>query len=392
MTTSEHNPFGFPHPELTRIVGRRDAQSIKLLRKELYANAMIVPASRGGGANGHLGLLMPNAPYFLRAGEHYIAPNAPGVQTAHLPNATSAQILEANRQFDKNSKEYSIHASITASLRNQQLLAVDGTYYKKLEDDEFGYVDVSPKAILVHPLTTHYGTRSSTDLEDNRGKLKSPWSPDDEIKTLWTRVSECRNFAAGTTEEITDDILAMRLLLIPFEKVGVLTLYVSEWNRKATVDKTYPAFKLFFSAANKERVRQMTAGTAGYHALHAKNVPPTAPNNQATNVPPTVPHVQAPVPAPATVNLAAAASTVAAPPWDAPRIVSNLIELFYCWTHGLCTNPLHTSGSCTRPREGHQITATAANMMGGNNTIVGGGNRNRRQPRAGAGGNHTTTN
>jgi hypothetical protein len=236
MTTSEPNPFGFPHPELTRIVGRPDAQSIKLLRKELYANAMIVPATRGGGANGHLGLLMPNAPYFLCAGEHYIAPNAPGVQSAHPPNATSAQIIEANRQFDKNSKEYSIHASVTAALRNQQLLAVDGTYYKELEDDEFGYVDILPKAILAH-LTTHYGTRSSTDLEDNRDKLKSPWSPDDEIETLWTRVSECRNFAAGTTEEITDDI-AMRLLLIPLEKAGVLTLYVSEWNRKATVDKT----------------------------------------------------------------------------------------------------------------------------------------------------------
>jgi hypothetical protein len=86
----------------------------------------------------------------------------------------------------------------------------------------------------------------STDLEDNRDKLKRPWSPDDEIETLWTCVSECRNFAAGTTEENPGDI-AMRLLLIPLEKAGVLTLYVSEWNREATVDKTYSAFKLFFS-------------------------------------------------------------------------------------------------------------------------------------------------
>jgi hypothetical protein len=224
------------------------------------------------------------------------------------------------------------------------------------------------QTILAH-LTSNYGTRSSTDLEENRDKLKAPWSPNDEIETLWTRVAECKNLAAGTTETITDAIV-MRLLLIPLEKAGVLTLYAGEWNRKLPADQTYPAFKLFFSAANKERKRQMTAGTAGYHALHAATVP-SSPSDDAT---------AATAPAPAPSYAAAAATTPAA----APRIISNLVEMFYCWSHGLCTNPLHTSQSCNRPRDGHKTDATAANMMGGNNTIIGSGRNNRRGPRTGA--------
>ena len=112
MTNSETNPFGFPHAELTRIPNRPDAQSIKLLRKELYANSLIVPSTRGGGANGHLGLVMPLGTYFIRAGEPYLEPDAPGLQAAHIANATNAQIIEANRQFDKNAKEFSIHTSV----------------------------------------------------------------------------------------------------------------------------------------------------------------------------------------------------------------------------------------------------------------------------------------
>jgi hypothetical protein len=90
------------------------------MRKEIYANALIVPATRRGDANGHLGLVMPNAQYFIRAGEPYLASAAPGIQVPHAANATNIIIIEANQQFDKDSKEYSTHATVKAALRATQ--------------------------------------------------------------------------------------------------------------------------------------------------------------------------------------------------------------------------------------------------------------------------------
>jgi hypothetical protein len=76
MTTSIGAPsFPFPHPQLTQVVGKPTAITIKQLRKEIYANARLVHSERGGGANGYLGIVMETAPYLARAGEAFILPN-----------------------------------------------------------------------------------------------------------------------------------------------------------------------------------------------------------------------------------------------------------------------------------------------------------------------------
>jgi hypothetical protein len=37
----------------------------------------------------------------------------------------------------------------------------------------------------------------------------------------------------------------------------------------------------------------------------------------------------------------------------------------YCWTHGHTTNSSHTSASCQKKADGHEVTATKTNTMGG---------------------------
>ena len=37
----------------------------------------------------------------------------------------------------------------------------------------------------------------------------------------------------------------------------------------------------------------------------------------------------------------------------------------YCWSHGHCCSENHTSATCGSRAPGHQVTATASNMMGG---------------------------
>src|SRR5210317_1138257 len=57
MTT----PIPFPHPVLTRVIGKPTAVTLKILKKEIYANATSVFSNRGGGGLGHLGAVMDPA-------------------------------------------------------------------------------------------------------------------------------------------------------------------------------------------------------------------------------------------------------------------------------------------------------------------------------------------
>jgi hypothetical protein len=101
-----------------------------------------------------------------------------------------------------------------------------------------------------------------------------------------------------------------------------------------------------FNFENKERLRKLTAQTAGYHGAHLAGVVP----------PP-------PVRAPAT-------AVAATPPWPrppvaAPAVIVGDVKMYYCWTHGLGKSASHTSAGCENPAEGHKTNATIRHMIAG---------------------------
>ena len=55
----------FAHHDLTRIHGEPSFSDLKLLTREIKANAMAVHSTLGGGAHGHLGLVLTPAQYAL---------------------------------------------------------------------------------------------------------------------------------------------------------------------------------------------------------------------------------------------------------------------------------------------------------------------------------------
>jgi hypothetical protein len=182
----------FPHPELTPIIGKPTAATLKHLKKEVYANARSVHSDLGGGLNGHLGIVMANAPYILRAGQMFDAPMYPGPQAAHAANSTQSQIVAGDRLYDKSKTDFARYNKVRESIKQQILAAVNSIYYQDLEDDEFGYADVTIPNIITH-LTTMYGQLTAADLENNRAKLTEQWNPDDPIEDLWKRIRVIRS-------------------------------------------------------------------------------------------------------------------------------------------------------------------------------------------------------
>jgi hypothetical protein len=318
----------FPHPSLSAITGQPTNTSIQILQKELYANARAVRSTRGGGANGHLALVMPAVDYDARTHAVFVPPAHPGDNPVHAAGATGPQITETNRTFKAALAEHTLYTTVKEELKKQILLAVEGRYLTILEDNDFGYADVSATNMLAH-LKAEYGQISNDEIEANRALLSADWSPDSPLEDLWIRIQECLRFATAAGEDIPDSAV-LRLTLPLFEKTGVFTNAATTWRARPVVEHTMANFKAHFTFANKERIRQLTAQSAGYHGAHAAA---TIVNAAASAV----------VPPGASSNSGQHAITT-----------DNGVKMYYCWTHGLGTNRSHTGATCNQPAAGHQ--------------------------------------
>jgi len=351
MTTA-NTALTFPKEELTHIVGKPDYASLQKLKKELYANAMAIPSHRGGGQLGHLALLFTPANYLLLPNAAvFVVPVHPGDQPVHAQGATAPQITETNRAYLAQLAEFQTYNAVEQALKKQMLAAVDETYLLPLQDDVFGFAQTTARAMLAH-LTTTYGDLTPDQLETNREKLAADWNPDNPIETLWERVLECQRIATAGDDAISDSTV-VRTLLKLLEDTGLFADAVRDWRKRPNDEWTLEHFKEDFTKANVERVRQLTAQTAGYHGA----------NSATAKVPPTI--------VAGTGTDATTASTVTTGTTPGSVRIGDLY-MYYCWSHGLGLNRGHTSCTCKRKKEGHQDDATADNMKGGNNRIMNG--------------------
>jgi hypothetical protein len=345
MSSTTAHTFAFPHATLTPLHGKPTSATIKLLQREVFANARAIHSTRGGGANGYLAICMTDAIYLARAGQAFIIPVHPGPQPVHAAAATVAQITATNREWDQELLDFNIYHAVTETIRKQILEAVNPTFYDVLEDDTFGYADVTILNLLTH-IQDEYGTMTRTDLESNRNLLKAAWNPDDEFANLWTKIKTVRQIAVDGGDPISDNT-TMELTVQSLRQAGVYGHALQTWDDKSETEQTYANFKTHFSLQEKNRLRNLTAKAAGFNATAC--------------VPPAV-HV-----IPPTDATAAAANTSGTN--TKTNFVSNEIQLFYCWTHGLSRNPAHTGSKCENKATGHKDCATVDNRMGGVNRI-----------------------
>ena len=78
----------FIHPTLTTVHGEPTYSSLKILKQELKANASRVTSDLGGGAHGHLVLVLTPAEYQTISALSYLHPVHPGIFTI-LPGTTN---------------------------------------------------------------------------------------------------------------------------------------------------------------------------------------------------------------------------------------------------------------------------------------------------------------
>ncbi len=243
MTSTSYLPF--PHPTLTPIIGKPDAATLKLLRKEVYANTKSVPSTAGGGLNGHLGIAMPAGAYTIRAGQAFVDPAHPGPLPIHAVGATSALITATNRTYDCTLDDFNTFIRVRQEVKQQILTAVDKIFLQDLEDDTFGFADVSIINVFAH-LTTTYGTLEASDLENNRNKLAIQWNPDAAFETFWLHIRNIRAVATAGAAPIPDGA-TIELSLTALRKAGVYDHAITAWEDKPLTEQTWAIFQTHFT-------------------------------------------------------------------------------------------------------------------------------------------------
>ena len=336
---------------LTPIIGKPTNTTLQILQRQLFPNARSVPSTSGGGTHGHLAVLLSPADYLLRAGVPFVVPVHPGPPSE--PVGTAAVIGVALRNHAEALADLALYNNLNASLTAQILSAVNASFLSALEDPDFGFRDVSPRTMLEH-LRTEYGTLTPEELEKNHAALSEPWKFDDPaIEDLWAKIVNIQRVAAFGAVPIADITIITLILATMIEKTGLLATTTENFRLRPITEWTVATFKTDFILGNKERIRRLTAGDAGFHGAHNAISTTTS-----TPTPPAL--------------AAAAVTPTPAPPAAARHVTVEGGKMYYCWTHGLSPQRNHTSITCLNKAEGHRDDATAFRMRGNNNTISSG--------------------
>jgi hypothetical protein len=382
--TPESMIASLPIPRLTKTVGRPNFFTLKPLRSEIKENAASITSLRGGGNNGHLGLVISAASYANESAVPYVPAVYPGIQPTY-PNAnpTQFQIAEAVREHEEALREWYEIEALTKALKKQITAAIDEPYLRSVRVGT-GLNNVPVIDILNH-LFTNYGRLTEKELTDNDTAFRKEWNPDDAFELIITQIDDCAEMADTAGSPYT----AMQILNNAYtivQNTGIFTQDLKEWKRLPEANRTWPAFKLFMVERQIEnQAHSTTARGAGYHAANAALLEKERENYY--NAAEALSNL-----ATATASdrsaLAALTNTVQQQTDQIKTKDEQIASLkkqldnalknkkatakpstdngSYCWTHGFHVHKDHCSSNCKYKKPGHQDGATRTNTMGGN--------------------------
>ena len=433
MTSTANKPINlkeiyFKHAALTRITGNPKYADLQSMYRECKANAQSVPCNIGGGANGHLGLIISaNAYNTISPGTAYFRPTnpAPYVQGE---NATGPQIAEGNRRYHEATRLFQEANQLESTLQNQIAAALDSTVMMPCLNEETGTVEGTVQDTMQYLFTT-YGNITSASLITKKHTLTTHvYVHDDPIITIFNKIHKYAAMAEAQGAPETDQQL-INIGMVIIQNATIFATHVEDWEKRIAANKTWPHFKTFFTNAqiaykkarptttiaeqgysnqanlveeivnelDQRRIQDDTAAAAEYEAVLAAQ----AAQEQLANAANTESN--------STTTMEALLATMASIQAQVNNNNNNNNNYRgrgrdggrdngyrnqrnganrhrgrdndnnnnnnnnhnngprtakYCWSHGNCAHP---SSECNNKRNGHKNEATFSNMMNGSN-------------------------
>ena len=225
----------FPTASLPRIVGRPNYLKLKDLKKFLQTGALGIQSDLGGGAHGHLGLVLDDATYqAISGGIPYIRPPHPGV--LEVPAGTAHH--EAVRFRDEHQTNLKLHREthdVEATMREIIMLAVEHEWLQAIMDPELDTLTGDIPTILAY-LFLNYGQLDQDFLDKEEKTLDEfVWNPNDHINVVFNAIDKYQKYYNQVGDPRSDSTL-IRLGIKIINKTGEMETAILEWEVLSAVE------------------------------------------------------------------------------------------------------------------------------------------------------------
>jgi hypothetical protein len=189
----------FPHPALPTVQGEPDYQTIHAIRKSLQANSRAIDTHLGGDTLGHLGLIVSDASYAMKAPSTdagatiWIIPQAPG-RAPSTTDGTAAQISAARHVWEEDVQTYRTYTSVQQALKKQIISVFEPMYLDVLSEKMVGFANISARYMLDHLFGT-YDNIAAVDLEIIFEHMRQAWDPQQPVESLFKQIQDREDYS-----------------------------------------------------------------------------------------------------------------------------------------------------------------------------------------------------
>jgi hypothetical protein len=240
----------FEFPELTKLQGEPNSESLFKLRNELKANSQSVYSNLSDGAHGHLALVLSDAQYILLTAQPFVRPVHPG-QLA-IPDGTTGPMATVLREAHQEQlRIFREVQGVEKALLQQIVQAVEAPYLASLRDRTSNSLRGTVYEILDH-LQTVYGRVSPQMIEDREQELRNmTYNAQHPIDTVFNAVEDYADFADLGSQALTQSQTIAKAYVI-LNKTRRFKTDITDWNRRPLAEKTWINFKDHFRRAHQE--------------------------------------------------------------------------------------------------------------------------------------------
>ena len=257
----------FQTPLLPKIVGRPTFDKLRSLKKYLRQNAASVRSDLGGGAHGHLGLILNDAAYLALTGHQYIRPPHPGA--LNIPHGTAHhEAVRLREEHHINIQLFRETIDVENALRNQLIASIEPDYIKELENRDTSTI-IMPLPDILEFLFRRYGLVDSKRLQQTEDKVTAfAWNVSDAPVVLFNLIEDLQ----VTAEAAGDPKTAAQLIRYGtniIQTTGEFEMGLLAWYARPPAEHTWDNFKTHFINEYNNLIKVRGANMRGSSFHHA---------------------------------------------------------------------------------------------------------------------------
>ena len=371
----------FEYPTLTKIHGEPTYETLKTIKNELKSNACSVTSDLGGGANGHLGLVLTPAEYTAVSPTAYAHPVHPGNLNI-APGTAHHEATRLRAEHNKHIRLFRETVDVEKALIKQLVAALEPKYLEALRSPTTNAIMIPLHDVLTY-LFTRYGKVTAESLTELEEKVKTlQYNVTEPIITIFNEIEELSRVADAANNPFSE-MQKVQIGLKVIKNTNDFETAIEKWYGRPAVEHTWANFKTHFDEARTllREIRGPTMQNTNFSQMNLlaetirtdmlrsqEHLLQAIATEQAHDNPPIAPEANA---ANDETNraiiellrtLTQDVRDLRSRPANPNARRSNRIH--YCWTHGMCN---HKSNECRNKRDGHKDDATKTNKMGGSN-------------------------